>query len=282
MDNETQHCFLTWFAESRNIGALEIAEELDDEAEVAPGWSWGEILTAKRSSCIHAMYLKNCGRSKATTLHWNSKKCKGWHVFHMQDHTKCNCGASSSRSWSPLWGHRKLAADTWACPFLPSAMLQTDFVARTSWDVCMQLPVASITNRSCAWKTFHLSLAFGIDVWTEPRFCFASFSFSSLSFWFLRLNSLQNCAHHQLLPVTSCSKWLKNHFDFEFTCLWDIFYTQPATLFPGLESDVAAPWQPVKVTSLEKNKKQSYDFFLLHNILKVIFFPGAIDNQFSS
>ena len=61
-----------------------------------------------------------------------------------------------------------------------------------------------------------------------------------------------------------------------------LFDTQPATLFPGLESDVAAPWQPVKITSLEKNKKQSYNFFLLHNILKVIFFPGAIDNQFSS
>ena len=39
---------------------------------------------------------------------------------------------------------------------------------------------------------------------------------------------------------------------------------------------MAAPWRPVKITSLEKNKKQSYDFFLLHNILKVIFFRGPL------
>lgn len=190
MEHETQHCFLAWFAESRNIGALEIAEELDDDAEAAPGWSWREILSTKRSSCIHAVYLKSCGRSNATILLWISKKCQGWHVSHIQDHTKCNCGASSASTWSPLWGHHKLAAGTWTCPFLLSAMLQTDFVARTSWDVCVQLPVASITNGPCAWKTFHLSLAFGIDVWTKPRFCFASFSFSSLSFSFLRFHSL--------------------------------------------------------------------------------------------
>ena len=36
-----------------------------------------------------------------------------------------------------------------------------------------------------------------------------------------------------------------------------LFDTQPAALFLCLEADVAAPWQPVKVTSLEK-KKQSY------------------------
>jgi hypothetical protein len=45
-------------------------------------------------------------------------------------------------------------------------------------------------------------------------------------------------------------------------------------LFLCLEADVAAPWQPVKVTSLEKKT------ILLH-ILKVIF-PGVADNQFSS
>lgn len=83
MEHETQHCFLAWFAESRNIGALEIAEELDD-AEAAPGWSWREILSTKRSSCIHAVYLKSCGRSKATILLWISNKCQGWHVSHIQ------------------------------------------------------------------------------------------------------------------------------------------------------------------------------------------------------
>ena len=84
MEHETQHCFLAWFAESRNIGALEIAEELDDDAEAAPGWSWREILSTKRSSCIHAVYLKSCGRSKATILLWISNKCQGWHVSHIQ------------------------------------------------------------------------------------------------------------------------------------------------------------------------------------------------------
>jgi hypothetical protein len=53
-----------------------------------------------------------------------------------------------------------------------------------------------------------------------------------------------------------------------------LFDTQPAALFLCLEADVAAPWQPVKVTSLEKKT------ILLH-ILKVIF-PGVADNQFSS
>ena len=53
-----------------------------------------------------------------------------------------------------------------------------------------------------------------------------------------------------------------------------LFDTQPAALFLCHEADVAAPWQPVKVTSLEK--KQSY------YISSKSVFPGVAENQFSS